>query len=113
MARTKRSEPAKIDFEASLKRLEEIVRRLEDEQVPLEESLRLFAEGKRLARACSRELDGAELRIRELTEAPSGEIREADFEESPDSEPEAPAARGDAAPPGESAPTGEKDDFPF
>lgn len=74
----------KLDFEKSLKQLEKIVQRLEDEQVPLEESLRLFEEGRKLAHACERELAAAENRVRILTElgetAPEGQ----DASESPD-----------------------------
>ncbi len=67
-------------FESSLKDLEEIVRRLEDEQVPLGESLKLFAEGKKLARVCEAELDTAEKRIRELIDNDDGTVAERKFE---------------------------------
>lgn len=73
----KKKEPS---FESSLKDLEEIVRRLEDEQVPLDESLKLFAEGKKLARLCEAELDTAEKRIRELIDQEDGAVAERDFE---------------------------------
>ncbi len=65
-----------LDFETSLKKLEEIVQRLENEQVPLEESLRLFEEGKKLARACETELQQAENRIRQLMAGERGEVVE-------------------------------------
>ena len=38
----------KIEFEKSLKRLDEIVSRVENETLPLEESLKLYEEGKKL-----------------------------------------------------------------
>ena len=41
-----------ITFEQSLQRLDEIVRRMEKGDVPLEEALSLFEEGTRLAAAC-------------------------------------------------------------
>lgn len=53
----------KKTFEASLQELEKIVRRLEDGDLPLEESLRLFEEGVRLSRECQERLDQAERRI--------------------------------------------------
>lgn len=69
----------RLNFEASLKKLEQIVNRLEDEQAPLEESLKLFAEGKALARACEAELRDAENRVRQLMAEgdDGGEITEA------------------------------------
>ena len=72
MARaTKRSkEPG---FEASLERLEEIVRRLEEGDLPLDESLRLFEEGVGLTRACAARLDEAERRIEVLGRGAAGE----------------------------------------
>lgn len=71
---------AKLNFEQCLKRLEKIVQTLEDDQVPLEESLKLFEEGKKLAKACEEELAEAENRVRLLMENPEGEIQEEDFE---------------------------------
>ena len=74
-----------LDFEASLKKLEEIVKRLEDEEATLEESLKLFAEGKQLARRCETELQQAEERIRQLIEDEEGKIEETPLErEAPD-----------------------------
>lgn len=53
-------------FEKNIKRLEEIVAKLEDGGLPLEESLRLFEEGTALVRRCTATLDGAEQKITEL-----------------------------------------------
>ncbi|MFZ5892439.1 MAG: exodeoxyribonuclease VII small subunit [Myxococcota bacterium] len=53
-------------FEASLDRLSAIVERLEGGELPLEESLQLFEEGVRLARAAQSCLDLAEKRVEEL-----------------------------------------------
>ena len=55
-----------MSYEQSLKRLEEIVQRLESGQLPLDESLRLFEEGTRLTKVCQRRLTEAELRIERL-----------------------------------------------
>lgn len=46
-------------FEEALARLEAIVRQLDREELPLEESLRLFQEGMRLYRYCSHSLEQA------------------------------------------------------
>jgi len=54
-------------FEESLARLEEVVRELEDGDLPLEEALNLYAEGVALARHCQGLLARAEQRVRELS----------------------------------------------
>jgi exodeoxyribonuclease VII small subunit len=53
-------------FEASIRRLGEIVEALEGGELPLEDSLRLFEEGVKLARASQAKLDSAEKRVEEL-----------------------------------------------
>jgi exodeoxyribonuclease VII small subunit len=53
-------------FEDSIRRLGEIVEALEGGELPLEESLRLFEEGVRLARTSQSRLDRAERRVEEL-----------------------------------------------
>ena len=50
-------------FEASLKELEKIVRVLEEGDLSLEESLKLFEDGVRLSRECQERLNQAERRI--------------------------------------------------
>lgn len=55
-----------MSYEDSLKRLEEIVQRLESGQLSLDESLRLFEEGTRLTKVCQQRLTEAELRIERL-----------------------------------------------
>lgn len=59
-------------FEEALARLEALVERLEDGEVPLEESLKAYAEGTRLVRSCLEQLERAETVIRELTETAGG-----------------------------------------
>ena len=54
---------AKDKFEEALGRLEEIVKRMEAGDMTLEESLKAFEEGIKLARLCSRKLDEAERRV--------------------------------------------------
>lgn len=53
-------------FEESLGRLEEIVRKLEGGDLPLEESLKLYEEGTKLSRECMARLDQAQQRIEML-----------------------------------------------
>jgi exodeoxyribonuclease VII small subunit len=50
-------------FEASLEALEQIVRQLEDGDLPLDKSLELFEQGIRLSRECQDRLSQAERRI--------------------------------------------------
>ena len=71
---------ANKSFEESVGRLEEIVRMLENGTATLDESLKLYEEGISLVRACNKQLDSAEKKIRLLTATPDGEIEEKDFE---------------------------------
>lgn len=57
---------AKDKFEDALGRLEDIVRKMEAGDMSLEESLKAFEEGIKLARICSRKLDEAERRVEML-----------------------------------------------
>jgi len=54
---------AKEKFEEALGRLEDIVKKMEAGDMTLEESLKAFEEGIKLARLCSRKLDEAERRM--------------------------------------------------
>lgn len=58
----------KMDFEQSLKRLEEVVELLEKGDAPLEESIQLFNEGMKLVHACSQKLEWAEQQVERLLE---------------------------------------------
>lgn len=59
-------------FETSLQELEKIVRRLEDGDLALEESLKLFEKGVRLSRECQERLNQAERRIEILLKDEDG-----------------------------------------
>lgn len=61
-------------FEASLNELERIVKQLEDGDMPLEESLKLFEDGVRLSRECRERLTNAERRIEVLMKEADGTI---------------------------------------
>ena len=61
-------------FEASLKELETIVKRLEEGDMPLDESLKLFETGVRLSRECRERLNNAERRIEVLMKEADGSI---------------------------------------
>jgi exodeoxyribonuclease VII small subunit len=68
------------DFEASLAELESIVQRLEQGELPLEESLRQFERGVALTRSCQKALRQAEQKIRVLSKGADGELLEQDFD---------------------------------
>ena len=57
-----------IDFEATLKELENLVKQMESGDLGLEESLAAFERGVKLTRKCQAALKNAELRVRVLTE---------------------------------------------
>jgi exodeoxyribonuclease VII small subunit len=67
-------------FEDQLAKLEEIVDRLEDESVGLEEALGLFENGMDLARRCRSRLEEVEQRVTQLLETENGEDEAADEE---------------------------------
>jgi exodeoxyribonuclease VII small subunit len=60
-------------FEDQLARLEQIVGRLEDESVGLEEALDLFERGMALVTSCRQRLEQVEQRVARLLEQGSGE----------------------------------------
>ena len=55
-------------FEAAFVELGEIVQRLEEGELTLEEAISLYERGQALARQCQDRLDQAELRITQLEE---------------------------------------------
>jgi exodeoxyribonuclease VII small subunit len=65
--------------ETALTRLEQIVKSLESDEVSLEESLKLFEEGVRLADTLKRRLEEGELRIKKVLQSTEG-FRLEDFE---------------------------------
>lgn len=54
---------AKEKFEEALKKLEDILRKMEAGDMTLEESLKAFEEGIRLSRLCAEKLDDAERKV--------------------------------------------------
>jgi exodeoxyribonuclease VII small subunit len=59
--------PEKQDtFEKDLKQLEDVVARLEQGDLPLDEAMMLFQEGMRLSKLCSQRLSTVEREIKKL-----------------------------------------------
>lgn len=59
----------KTTYEEAVKRLEEIVKKLESGSAPLDESIALFSEGAELVKTCTAILDEAEQKVKILTES--------------------------------------------
>lgn len=57
----------KMNYEKAVEKLEEIVDKLENGNLPLEDMMKLYEEGTVLAAKCAKSLDAAELKITELT----------------------------------------------
>jgi exodeoxyribonuclease VII small subunit len=68
-------------FEEALKELEEIVNRLEQGEIPLEEALQLFEQGVKLSRLCHTKLDEAQKRVEVLLKDEAGKMTARPFEQ--------------------------------
>ncbi|MFZ5644068.1 MAG: exodeoxyribonuclease VII small subunit [Bacillota bacterium] len=69
----------KITFEDAIKRLEEIVRELEDGQLPLEKALELYSEGINISKFCQSSLEEAEQRIMVLMNGEDNKLNLKEF----------------------------------
>lgn len=80
--------PSKETFEKKLERLEEISNLLEDENIGIEESIKLYEEGVKLSKICLKTLNEAELKIselkKELNSLTNGNVKE--LKNNPDGE---------------------------
>jgi len=72
--------PRKGEFEKSLARLEEVVKRLESTDLPLDEAMKLFEEGVKLSRDCQKQLEEAEGKVEILLKKADGKITTQPFE---------------------------------
>lgn len=70
---------SKENFEESMKTLEEIVSELENGNLNLDESVKKFEEGMKIAKQCNTILENAEKKITILLEK-DGELKEEDFD---------------------------------
>lgn len=61
-----------MSFEEALRSLEDVVRRLEGGEVPLDESIALYERGEALRRHCQARLDAAQERIEKIVAGPDG-----------------------------------------
>ena len=66
------SDISKMTFEDALGALEDVVRRLESGEVPLDESISLYERGEKLRQHCQARLDSAQARIEKIVAGPDG-----------------------------------------
>ena len=74
----------KEKFETALQKLETIVARMEEGDLPLEEALKVFEEGVILAKFCTTKLDEAERKVEKLIRDQSGTLQSTPFSEEDD-----------------------------
>jgi exodeoxyribonuclease VII small subunit len=77
--------PRKGEFEKSLVRLEEVVKRLENPELSLDEAMKLFEEGVKLSRECQKQLEEAEGRVEILLRRADGKIAAEPFDSNEES----------------------------
>ncbi|GMV99136.1 MAG: hypothetical protein AMXMBFR84_02750 [Candidatus Hydrogenedentota bacterium] len=82
---------AEPKFEKDLDRLEQIVAELEAGELPLDDSLKRFEEGIKLAKRCEAALTQAEKKIEILLRNTEGELEAASFEDEAAAKPDASA----------------------
>ena len=58
-----------VNFESSLEKLEQIVAKLEDGDISLEDSVKSFEEGIGLVKECQKQLSAAELKVKKLLDS--------------------------------------------
>ena len=63
-----------MSFEDALKALEDVVRKLESGEVPLDDSISLYERGEQLRKHCQARLDAASARIEKIVAGPDGAV---------------------------------------
>jgi len=74
-----------MSFEDALRALEDVVRRLESGEVPLDDSISLYERGEALRSHCQARLDAAQARIERIVTGPGGEAEGTRPFDAPDS----------------------------
>lgn len=67
------TEIAGLSFEDALRALEDVVRKLESGEVPLDDSITLYERGETLRKHCQARLDAAQARIEKIVAGPDGQ----------------------------------------
>lgn len=68
-----------MKFEEAMECLEDITRKLESGQLPLEESMTEYERAVELIKICNAKLEAAEKKVKILIEAPDGTVSVKDF----------------------------------
>jgi exodeoxyribonuclease VII small subunit len=71
-----------LDFEESLRKLEAIVQKLENPDVPLQEGFALYEDGMKLSSQMKKELNEIEKKVKILQKDAKGDLQEADFDDA-------------------------------
>ena len=69
---------SQMSFEDALRALEDVVRKLESGDVPLDESIDLYERGEALRLHCQKRLDAAQARIEKIVAGPDGKVKSAE-----------------------------------
>ena len=80
MAKGKSKQPEEMTYEEAFQELKDLVKRLESQDLQLEEGLALFERGQSLAKRCEQLLEEAEIKIKQITVSDSGKVVETDLE---------------------------------
>lgn len=70
---------SEIKFEEALKKLEKIVKELEEGNLSLDDSLKKYEEGIKLTSLCSKKLEGAKRKVEILVKKEGGKIESEPF----------------------------------
>ncbi|MCB2052388.1 MAG: exodeoxyribonuclease VII small subunit [Novosphingobium sp.] len=63
---------AALSFEDALRQLEDVVKKLESGEVPLDDSINLYERGEALRKHCQSRLDAAQARIEKIVQGADG-----------------------------------------
>lgn len=66
-------------IEKDIKALDELVKKMESDELPLEEALETFKKGIELVKKCTQTLESAELRVKEILQDETGDLSESDL----------------------------------
>ena len=68
----------KISYEDNVNRLEEILDKMESNDTPLEQNLKLYEEGMKIIKLCQTELSNAEIRVEKLVQDNSYNVEDSE-----------------------------------
>ena len=88
MSNSLKKPAAEANFEQAMKRLEEIVERMESGELPLEDLIARYEEGMKLVKVCQERLASAEQRIEIITRNSAGKPVVQKFEPAAAAQPE-------------------------